>query len=292
MSSLRLFRTFLAVATEGTFTAAAHRVALTQAAVGLQMRTLERDLKQTLFSRHGKVVMLNDNGHALVPLAKQMLTLYGRMLEQAHDSQPMAGSVHLGAIVSALPKLLRATLTLKERHPDLDLHVSAAKSVQLAASVESGKLDCAILVRDPGSAGPGLLWQTLYSEPMVMLAPANAHETSIKALLERYPFIRFERTEQTGQLVERSLRRLRLAPSEFLELNSLDAIADLVRTSLGVTILPLPHLSAWRQDPALRVIELPAVPESREIALLHWRESTKSAIVSAVIKELLAQDEA
>ncbi|MES2187508.1 MAG: LysR family transcriptional regulator, partial [Pseudomonadota bacterium] len=44
MSSLRVLRTFIAVAAEGSFTAAAHRVALTQAAVGLQMRSLESDL--------------------------------------------------------------------------------------------------------------------------------------------------------------------------------------------------------------------------------------------------------
>ncbi|MEO5669553.1 MAG: LysR family transcriptional regulator, partial [Ramlibacter sp.] len=41
MSSIRVLRTFIAAATEGSFAAAAHRVALTQAAVGLQMRALE-----------------------------------------------------------------------------------------------------------------------------------------------------------------------------------------------------------------------------------------------------------
>jgi DNA-binding transcriptional LysR family regulator len=51
MPSLRILRTFLAVAAEGSFTAAGQRVALTQVAVGLQMRTLENDLKRKLFAR-------------------------------------------------------------------------------------------------------------------------------------------------------------------------------------------------------------------------------------------------
>ena len=290
MSSLRLFRTFLAVAAEGSFTGAANRVALTQAAVGLQMRTLEDDLKRKLFTRNGKVVVLNDHGRALLPLARQMISLYGQMLEHPDAPEPMSGTVHLGAIVSALPRLLRATLSLKQRHPGLDLHVSAAKSVELVAQVDGGKLDCAVLVRDPGENRPTLVWQSLYAEPMALVAPPDSRETDIRVLLERYPFIRFDRQEQTGQLVERTLRRLRIRPSEFLELNSLEAIADLVRSSLGVSILPLPRASAWHQDPRLRVLPITATTEARQIALVRWRDASKSAVIQAVGQELMAQD--
>ncbi len=51
MSSVRLLETFIAVATGGSFAAAAQRVALTQAAVGLQTRTLEGELRRPLFER-------------------------------------------------------------------------------------------------------------------------------------------------------------------------------------------------------------------------------------------------
>ena len=67
MSSIRLLKTFLAVAAEGSFAAAAPRVALTQAAVGQQMRALESDLRRPLFERQGKVVALNAAGRALLP---------------------------------------------------------------------------------------------------------------------------------------------------------------------------------------------------------------------------------
>ena len=76
MPSLRILRTFLAVAAEGSFTAAGQRVALTQVAVGLQMRTLENDLKRKLFARQGKLVTLNEQGRALVPIATQLVALY------------------------------------------------------------------------------------------------------------------------------------------------------------------------------------------------------------------------
>ena len=93
MSSIRMLRTFLAVAAEGSFTAAAQRVALTQAAVGLQMRSLEEDLKRTLFTRRGKLVTLNDQGRALVPVATQIVALYEQARHGAQADAPLAGTV-------------------------------------------------------------------------------------------------------------------------------------------------------------------------------------------------------
>src|SRR3954454_13519508 len=106
MSSLRVLRSFLAVAAEGSFTAAAQRVALTQAAVGLQMRTLEVDLKRKLFTRRGKLVPLNEHGRALAPVATQIVALYEQARHGAQADAPLAGTVQFGSIVSALGQLV------------------------------------------------------------------------------------------------------------------------------------------------------------------------------------------
>src|SRR4051812_29752604 len=102
MSSIRLLRTFTAVAAEGSFAAAAARVALTQAAVGQQMRSLESELRRPLFERHGKNVVLNEAGRELVPQVRRLLALYEQMLAPGRGAEGMAGTVHLGAVVSAV----------------------------------------------------------------------------------------------------------------------------------------------------------------------------------------------
>src|SRR6476620_9351602 len=131
MSSIRLLRTFSAVAAERSFAAAAPRVALTQAAVGQQMRALEGELRRPLFERQGKAVVLNDAGRALLPQVRRLLALYEQLLAPAAADGGMAGTVHLGAVVSAVRPLIQATLALKARHAGLELHVSAAKSIEL-----------------------------------------------------------------------------------------------------------------------------------------------------------------
>src|SRR3954452_15299450 len=93
MSSIRLLRTFAAVAAEGSFAAAAARVALTQAAVGQQMRSLEAELRRPLFGRQGKTVVLNDAGRELVPQVRRLLGLYDQMLAPARGAQTLSGTV-------------------------------------------------------------------------------------------------------------------------------------------------------------------------------------------------------
>lgn len=287
MSSIRLLRTFAAVAAEGSFAAAASRVALTQAAVGQQMRSLEAELRRPLFERQGKSVVLNDAGRELVPQVRRLLALYEQMLAPAAAANVMAGTVHLGAIVSAVRPLIQATLALKARHAALDLHVSAAKSIELIERVQSGDLDAAIAVREPGTRSD-LAWTALYSEPMVLLAPRKLEESNPRIILQQQPFIRFDPSQHTGRLVERTLRRLRAKPSELLELNALESIAELVRSGLGVSVVPLLRDARWHADARLKVIELPRA-EERRMALVQRRDSAKSTVVAALVRQFQAK---
>jgi DNA-binding transcriptional LysR family regulator len=49
--------------------------------------------------------------------------------------------------------------------------------------------------------------------------------------------------------VERTLRRLRAKPQEFLELNSIETIVELVRDGMGVAMLPSLARHGWEGDP-------------------------------------------
>lgn len=284
MSSIRVLRTFSAVAAEGSFAAAAARVALTQAAVGQQMRALESALRRPLFERQGKAVTLNEAGRELVPQVRRLLALYDQMRAPVAAAGGIAGTVHLGAVVSAVRPLIQATLSLKARHAALELHVSAAKSIELLERVQAGELDAAIVVREPGAARPELAWTALYTEPMVLLVPRRLEDAGPRALLQSQPFIRFDRSQHTGRLVDRALKRLRVQPQEFLELNALESIVELVRSGLGVTLVPLLRDARWATDARLRVIELPQA-EERRVALVQRRDSAKAGIVAAVVRE-------
>lgn len=288
MSSIRVMKTFLAVAEEGSFAAAAQRVSLTQAAVGQQMRGLEAELRRPLFERMGKAVVLGEGGRELVPALRRLVTQYEQILAHSPSPQAMSGTVRLGAVVSAVRPLVQATLALKDRHPALDLHVSAAKSLDLLQAVVAGELDAAVVVREPGTARPELAWTPLYAEPMVLLVPRPMEEAPARELLQRHRFIRFDPRQHTGHLVERTLRSLRVRPQELLALNAIEGIVELVRAGVGVSVLPLLRGARWAGDARLRVVEIPGAQE-RRVALVQRRGAGPTAVVEALVREFRAR---
>lgn len=284
MPSLRTLKSFVAVAQQGSFAAAAARVSLTQAAVSLQMRNLEAELKRTLFDRGGgqggsggRSAQLNAAGQALLPWAERMLALDAQLHEElrgaARRADPMAGAYRIGAVVSAVAPLAHAVVALKQAHAGLELKLVSAKSGELAEMVESGALDAAVLVRSAAKPPPRLSWSALYEEPLVLLAHADSRRRSAAQLLASEPFLRFDRGERTGALVEQALRRLKTPVQDFLELNSIEALAELVRQKVGVALLPRLRRASWEQDLTLRVIALPELATlTRSVGLLCRRE--------------------
>jgi DNA-binding transcriptional LysR family regulator len=283
MSTIRFLRTFAAIARYGSFAAAADRVALTQAAVSLQMRSLETELKRTLFDRSGRTVVLNAEGRALLIQAEEILALYER-LRSGSDASEIAGNVGIGAVVSAMGPLTLAVADVKTSYPALEVRVVAAKSGELASMVEHGDLDGAIVVESSLRLPAGMRFIPLYTEPLVLLTPRSLRGKQVPDILNTRPFLRFDRTLRTGALIDRALRRARLQVQEFLELNAVEALVELVRQEVGVTVVPRLRRSGWERDRALRVLPLDDDLPERRIGLLERREHPRLPVTSAVRK--------
>ncbi|ALM82528.1 LysR family transcriptional regulator [Bordetella sp. N] len=286
MSTLRFLRTFVAVSRYGSFSEAAERVALTQAAVSFQMRALEEELGRELFDRSGRLAILNAAGRDLLPEIKQFLDLYERIRSPRRPGPgELAGSVAVGAIVSCMGLLSKAVSTLKREHDGLDVRLFSGKSSELAGKVESGELDAALVV-ESGRRVASTRWTPLYEEPLVVIAPANATGATPQALLEGNPFLRFDRTQRTGLQIDRVLRRLNVHVHEFLELNAIETVVELVRQEVGVTLLPLLKAAQWSAASDLRVLPLPddIGPVVRSVGLIDRRDHARQAITDSIFQ--------
>jgi DNA-binding transcriptional LysR family regulator len=119
---------------------------------------------------------------------------------------------------------------------------------------------------------------------MAVIAPRSAPGENARQVLASNPFLRFDRTQRTGLQIDRLLRRLAVPLNEFLELNAIETLVELVRQEVGVTLLPLIHGSNWQQSPELRILYLPRDlgPLSRSIGMLERREHARQAITAAI----------
>ena len=102
----------------------------------------------------------------------------------------------------------------------------------------AGELDAAIIVRPPFQIPKSTGWLPVREDLLVLITPKAMSFDTVQSAIEQHPFIRYDRKQWGGQLVERYLRQHRLRVREWLELDALDAIATLVDRGLGVAIVP------------------------------------------------------
>jgi DNA-binding transcriptional LysR family regulator len=171
---LRQLRAFVAIAEEGTFTAASDRLVLVQSAVSATIRALERELGTQLFERTTRRVTLTDAGQALLPEARATLEA-SRLAVDAVDQVKggVRGTVSLGimqATASHAVSVPRLIAGFQAEHPLVTVtarHVGGSDSI--AAYVREGSLDLGILSMpaDP----TGLELTELGREPMLVACP-------------------------------------------------------------------------------------------------------------------------
>jgi len=280
-----MLKTFQAVARTGSFASAAERVALTQAAVSLQMRGLEQALRQQLFDRSARQVVLTRAGHEIRPKVEEILALLDALVTTPADA--LRGPVTIGAVVSVIGALSLVVARLKETHAPLDVRLVSARSDELAALVEAGEVDIAAVVARPGATLANTLrWTTLYAEPLMLVASRAIEDDDVQRILAGHGFLRFDRRVPTGRVVEQALSQAGLAVNEYLELNSIETIVALVRENVGVSVLPVLHRGNWRSDPALRLLPIADPPVQRTVGMIQRVGYDRPGITQAIIETL------
>lgn len=276
---LRFLETFVAVADCGSIAGAARRLNLTPAALAQRLHALEGDLGRPLVQRVGRHTRPTPAGEAVLVKARALLDA-ARDLRAAAAGDVPAGQLRLGAIATALTGLLPAVLEdMRDRWPEVDYFIRPGSSVDLYHAVIEGELDAALIVRPPFAIPKSAGFDTLRSEPLVLVVPQHLAGQSVGDLLRDEPFIRYDRNQWGGQLADRWLRQAGFAPRDWLELDALDAILALVSRGLGVSILP-DFAKPWPEGLQVARLELPGAM-ARELGLICHNQGARAPAISA-----------
>jgi len=288
MSSIRVLKNFLAISRHKSVAAAAREIGLTAAAAGQQLQLLEADIGVELFDRTKRSMTLNHHGRSLVEPIQEIIARY-EALGSGFKSE-LSGTIVLGALVSTLMGAFGNTLNeLKQNFPELEIKLIAGLSSDFLEQVIEGSLDAAIVTESPYALPQHIQWTELYTEPMVLISPARNHKKDFtpKDLASELPFMRFERNTWTGHLVDQTIRANKLHIQEGMELNSVEAIIELVRQGLGYSIVPKLANIAWDSDRQLRISDLPGKTIYRKVGLLERRKHSRQNITQEIKKYFL-----
>ncbi len=284
--SLRELETFVAIADFGTFAAAGEAVGLTQSAISLQIKSLESVLDAELFDRSKRPPIMNARGQKLVRQARDILNQCRSLKDAAHDS-PIGGALHIGVIPTVMSGVLPQTLaTLRKSHPQLRIKLVSGLSSQLVAEVNKGRLDAAI-ISEPAQLGRGMSWHAFAEEPLVLIAPHDAEGISDRDILARYPFIQFLPETYAGQQIYALLQDRGIRVNPLMKLDSLESIAQMVSSGLGVSIVP--QRTITQPFPAdIQVIPFGAEPVKRIVGVIERGASSKHELIQLLTAELIS----
>lgn len=277
-------RSLIAIADEGSFSAAGTLAGRSHSAISLHIKALEDALGTQLLDRSTRPVSLTSDGLALVDQARRLEQVMDdiRMIGQ---SDRIVGQLRVGFVPSALSHLAPPALSaLQIRQPQITVQIRSGLSGDLAHAVTSGDLDAAI-VTGPDLALEGLVEDRITSEPLAVIAPGRIPAGSDRDLLTSHPFIWFSRKTWAGQQIERRLLDRRIRIRETMEVDSLEAIEALVRNGLGVSIVP----DRWHgQHPkGLQVVPFGDPPSERTLVLLRKDGSAKARLIRILTETLM-----
>ena len=282
--NIRHLETLLAAADSGSFAAAAERVGVTQSAVSMQMKALEEELGAPLFDRARRPPTLNDTAEALMPRIRDLVRL-AEEIRMAAAGGAVRGRLRLGIIPTAATGLVPDALaSLADRAPDLRIRVESGLSADLVRRVAQGALDAAVVTETP-RLERGLVTSTVLEEPLVVAAPAGAPGMRDRELLRALPFVRFNRRTGVGRVIDAALRQRRIAVTEGMELDSIEAILAMVGRGLGVAVAPAGSITP-ALEASMRVMPFGDPQVRRKVALIERargdRDPTTSLLVAAL----------
>ncbi|MEQ9902136.1 LysR family transcriptional regulator [Pectobacterium aroidearum] len=284
--SLKALRTLVAIAQYGSFARAAEAVCLTQSAVSLHVRSLEEDFNVLLFDRSRRVPVLTEAGHRAVEQARDILAQYDGIAAELGEGGELAGRLRVGAIQTALAGVLPAALAaLRRAHPRLRVLVNSGMSAELAIRIDAGELDAAVTTEPVKPYPTGLVSTPLYQEGFWIVAPSALASLDARQLLQEHPFIRFDRRAWAGRTIDRELRRQRLRVQTDMELDSQEAIVQMVASGLGVAVIPLSERETVCLD-NLTCIPFGEPQQQRRVVLLE-REDRPAARLAAALADAI-----
>jgi len=236
--TLNQLQSFLAVAREGSVSAAAERLYVTQPSISAAVSSLSRELGVELTERVGRGIGLTAAGEAFRPYAADVLGLIEQGRQAAREAADFSmRSLRIVAVATAaeyvVPSLLRAFHRL---HPEINLALEVANRASVFERVLEHEADVAITGAPSDERIAGVAF--LKNELALIVAPddelAGAKAVKPEQLAERV-WLQREPGSGTRQLVSEFLAEHDLRP-QTLTLGSNGAIKEAVRLGLGVSL--------------------------------------------------------
>ncbi|MBM7542584.1 LysR family transcriptional regulator [Amphibacillus cookii] len=198
--NIKQLQYFIAVAENGTISAAAKKLGISQPPLSVQLKQLEDSLHVQLFERGARKVNLTEAGKILYKRANSIVALSRMTIHELdHFQKNQSGTLRLGTISSVGASLYHDRLQAFNRiYPDLTYDIHEGNTYELLEKLSQDEIDLAI-VRTPFQADD-VICHSLKEEPMLAVTTdhylTDQHQGKIAIdQLKDQPLIYYRRME-------------------------------------------------------------------------------------------------
>ena len=242
-NQLKQLRAFCAVAKSGKMTDAAEELFLSQPAISLQIRALERELDTVLFERHGPRINLTREGQELYEMARPLVagldslnTRFNRRMKGDLDSGEVVIAAGESTIIYLMPRLVKL---FRAKYPNIHVQLRNVTGRDGLAMIRDDEVDFAIgsMLDVPSDIN----YQPVYSFEPALIMPighplAEQERVSIEDIAP-YGLILPPRRLTTWRMVDRVFQQHQVPFNVTLEVGGWEVIKRYVELDFGVSIV-------------------------------------------------------
>lgn len=281
--TLAQLRTFVTVAEQKHFVAAAGKLGISQPSLSQALAALETGLGIQLIERSTRRVIVTPTGEQLLPFAKATLEAADAFVSQARGAfGVLSGPLNIGIIPTIAPYILPTLLKLiAEEYPELEPRIVENQTDNLLQRLRDGQIDVAILATPTGVSGVTDI--PLYDEAFaIVTTPDNSlagrGDVALDALRDIDLLLLDDGHCLRDQIVELcQLAEVKRTPGaqSVTRAASLTTVVQLVVAGLGSTLVPMSAVATECARPGIAVSTFADDVDAKRTVGLAMRTSSR-----------------
>lgn len=287
MSTAR-YRAFVAVAQQGSLSAAARTLGVSQPTISSQISTLERQSRIELFHRQGYRMTPTSAGRKLLALAQRLLAVESETEFFLRDSGKLnQGELKIGAVGPF--HVIEMVAAYRARYPGMRLSIRMGNSQQVLHDLEHYATDIAVLA---GLHQRPELQMHEYARHAIILFVHRSHpfaqrsQIDIRAL-DGQPLLLREKGSTTRTALEKALDHAGVQPRLGLEIGSREAIREAVIRGLGIGAVSEAEFVA---DPTITPVRIAGDPAQTTTYVYCMKERSDSLLIRSFMQSIASAD--
>ncbi len=295
--TLRQLRAFIAVAELGQFNIAARNLHLTQSAVSILIRDLEREIGVRLFDRHTRMVSLTLVGQEFLPQARKILKDLELAVGDVRDNATLKrGQVTIAAAIvlaaTVVPPIIARFLS---KYPEISVNIRDMPEEQITPALKRHEVDIAIGTLSEDD--PEIAATRLLSDKLMLVCREDhrfAKRKSVRwAELKDETLITLAASNPLRNIVEHNLMRVVPNYRPTYEVRFSTTAISMIAAGMGVSILP-ENSGQLASAVGVTTVDLIDPVVMRDVSLLQRRhhslspaaEHLKAAFIASVAKQV------